>query len=1001
VTPPIPEAAIARHRLFRALDALRRRARAVWVSAPPGSGKTTLVATWLHARKLRATWLRVDPGDAEPATFFHYLAAAVRVAAGRRVVLPALTPEFLPALEAFVRNYFRALGEALRPGSVIVLDDCHAVPPEGSLSTVLRAAVEELPASVTLVLVSRGEPPAALARAQAHGELALLAAPELELTSAESVALARARGSSARRARVEELRKAVGGWAAGLSLMLARGDGDGPAPIARTFEYFASEVFERIEPAMRRVLLEVALLEAPTAELVSRATGDAEAPKVLAGLARRGLFTVRHDPDRPAFELHHLFREFLLQRGAQDLPPGRADEVRRAAAAALAAGGPAGAEAAIALLAEARAWPEMARLVAREAAGLLRQGRARTVARWIAALPEPVRAAEPWLLHWEGAAVLPFEPARARARLRDALERFEARGDAIGVWLSWAAIVESVLFEWKELTVLGPVLAEHRRLAERFPFPSPEVEARITVAAFIAASLHLPEHPSYRAWATAVRGLALAAPDPVLRLTAGALLVSHEALVLGIVEPNRPVVKALDRIARDPATPAPAAVLWLSAVGTHHFTAGELDACAASAAAALDASRRFGLRAWDFVSRMLEASVAISRDDADVPERVAAAERAVQPDSQIDLANLRVVQGFAALRGGRAETAVKLGEEGLARARAAGYPMPAVLALLLLARARVRTGDRAGAARALGALQEIATSVGSLRARAFAAFVEADLRPDGPERAAALSTAFRVVRESGAPPLLLFSPGELSELAAAALAHGVPEEDVRPFVRRRGLAPPASLAAPERWPWAVRVRVLGDFEVVRDEQPWTAGRSGSRKPVELLQALAALGGREVPEHPLAEALWPDSEGDARQHALETTVYRLRRLLGPELVLQRQRRISLAPSLCGVDVVHLETRLRASLAELGRPGPAAPDRVRAEAAAVVALYRGSLLPALDAAWAVDARTRVRRMLGRWLSALEEVPGDPGDAGAVRRALTQADPELLAADVRRTA
>ena len=303
------------------------------------------------------------------------------------------------------------------------------------------------------------------------------------------------------------------------------------------------------------------------------------------------------------------------------------------------------------------------------------------------------------------------------------------------------------------------------------------------------------------------------------------------------------------------------------------------EGCAASAAKALEASRRHGLHAWDFVSRMLEATVAISREDRDVGDRLAAAERAVHPDSQIDLANLRVAQGFAALRAGRPAAAVALADEAIARAQGCGYPMPEVLAMLLLARARARTGDREGAAGIVAVLQQIAEAVGSVRARSFAAFIEADLQVDGAGRAAALATAFRLVRESGAPPLLLFSRTELSGLAAAALAHGVPAEDVHAFIRARRLGPPQVLEVPERWPWPFRIRVLGGFEVERDGEPWTAGRRAPRKRVELLQALAVLGGRDVPEHALAEALWPDSDGDAAQHALETTLYRLRRTMG--------------------------------------------------------------------------------------------------------------------------
>ena len=78
--------ALPRQRLFDRLDDARRHP-VVWVVAPPGAGKTTLVASWLEQRRLPGLWYQVDPGDADPATFFHYLGLAERIVdAGATVI---------------------------------------------------------------------------------------------------------------------------------------------------------------------------------------------------------------------------------------------------------------------------------------------------------------------------------------------------------------------------------------------------------------------------------------------------------------------------------------------------------------------------------------------------------------------------------------------------------------------------------------------------------------------------------------------------------------------------------------------------------------------------------------------------------------------------------------------------------------------------------------------------------------------------------------------------
>src|SRR5581483_7292554 len=63
--------ALPRERLFARLDTLCVRPL-LWIEAPAGAGKTTLVASYVEARKLPVLWYEIDSGDCDAGSFFHH-----------------------------------------------------------------------------------------------------------------------------------------------------------------------------------------------------------------------------------------------------------------------------------------------------------------------------------------------------------------------------------------------------------------------------------------------------------------------------------------------------------------------------------------------------------------------------------------------------------------------------------------------------------------------------------------------------------------------------------------------------------------------------------------------------------------------------------------------------------------------------------------------------------------------------------------------------------------
>jgi DNA-binding SARP family transcriptional activator len=123
----------------------------------------------------------------------------------------------------------------------------------------------------------------------------------------------------------------------------------------------------------------------------------------------------------------------------------------------------------------------------------------------------------------------------------------------------------------------------------------------------------------------------------------------------------------------------------------------------------------------------------------------------------------------------------------------------------------------------------------------------------------------------------------------------------------------------------------------------------------------ALGGRNVPQSSVIDALWSDEEGDAALNALGVTVSRLRRLLDcPDAILVVDEQLTINSERCWVDAFEFDALVA------NFPSNCDDAGARRFIDLVMSLYRGPLLPAESGhRWTMQMRMRLRDRFVRFV------------------------------------
>jgi two-component SAPR family response regulator len=384
ITPPrFDRTKLHRERLVDRIHAHITR-KLFAIVAPPGFGKSILLADFNIHTDLAVSWVRLNPADRDPMRFATVLAASLQKRFRRLRGQPNLDSLSGSPPEAVARTFIKVIEERVSEPFVIILDDVHLLNSSPSSLSLLNTLLLEGPDHMTVLAAGRELPDVSMAELVVDGEMAGIGQQDLELTRDELVVLIENQiGVVLEESEVDHILDETKGWITGALLLVNPANGDSTSLIQRgkpiVYEYLASVTLDDQPSELRDFMLDSSVLPVMTADDCNHVLGRGDSQRLLRRLVREGLFIMATDQSPRTYEYHPLFRRFLLETLTESNPR-RLQKLQEAAAKHLADRG--SVEDAVDLYFQAGEFKRAAVLVDKHVPTLFEKGRIETLERW-------------------------------------------------------------------------------------------------------------------------------------------------------------------------------------------------------------------------------------------------------------------------------------------------------------------------------------------------------------------------------------------------------------------------------------------------------------------------------------------------------------------------------------------------------------------------------------------------------------------------------------------
>ncbi len=941
----------------------------VWIAAPAGSGKTTLVSSYLEYTGLPCLWYQMDESDSDPATFFYYARLAAKgIDPAAAESLPLLTPEYTYGLNTFACRYMENLAMILHgavqsrktdcsntassssprsgpdssgkgvfadsfqstmPGSsCLVLDDYQEVSEASGLHGLLASSLQRLPGDVNVIIISRHHPPAQYSRLRGSGHICLLGWEEVRFSLEETRKLFWSLSVQAGGTDQEECDKRTGvvhritdGWAAGVVLLAERQRWAGSDVLhsekghlpEEIIDYFAHEVCGSIDTDILEFLMTTAFLPQMTPYTAQAVSGNRHAGRILSELYHRSRFTERRATKPLVYQYHPLFKQFLRSRAQSSFSREKLQGLQKRAAELMARTGQT--EEAVELLLSCGSHDAAAGLILRKARSMTARGRGKTLESWIRRLPASMYETKPWLRYWLGFCRWPFNPSEARELFHSAFEAFISAGDEQGALTAWCGAVESILLERDDFRQLDFwVDWLDGRLEQGQSFASREIELRVTAGMVGIVLFRNPGHAMVNRWIARAQELI---NEPLSLESAACLcdLIMYHLKWGRVVQAGSLIRRMEPYIAA--SSPPVLRIKWCLVRAMHaHMSRGDGAEVVQLAEEGLAIGRETGVHVFDLFLLAQGVHGGLTRYDLKLAREYLDAMAANLKDSRLwDASNYHFLHGWLDYCAGdipgfreHMQVALNLVDKiGCTLSLAGGHAGVALACL--------ESSDMDNFRWHMDKAREIVPEESDIPGYLYLLIQSLGCFRARREQEGVrlLSRALSIGRSNKLLTIPFWKKETMSLVCAKALEHGIETEYVSELISRRNLCPLSGRAREIcllEWPFPLKIFALGGFYVQLNGRPLQGGKKSRNKPLEMLKALVAHGAREVPSQKIMDVLYPEIDGDRANYSYKFTLHQLRSILAPgKYLVSRGGRLSIDEASVFVDVLAFQDLCR--------------------------------------------------------------------------------------------